>query len=290
MAKGTCTMPGCDRRYVAKGYCTMHYQRLKKHGDPGVTVSSRPGGICKVDGCGRAHVARGWCSTHYNQWQRNEGTGRPRCTIQDCEKPALKRGWCDMHYGRWQRNGAPDRIIVKTRSVCSYGPCDRLADAFGLCSAHNDQRVAGKPLTEIRAWRSHLERDSVGRKLCRACLAWLPEAEFGKNNRHLDGLAYMCRKCNRDKHRLANYGMTWDQYQAMLTAQDGGCAICGQRCSTGRLLAVDHDHACCPEASRSCGRCVRGLLCNACNQGVGKFEDDPMRLRAAATYLERSRE
>src|SRR5204863_8159481 len=98
----------------------------------------------------------------------------------------------------------------------------------------------------------------------------------------------LCRKCGRDKHRLENYGMTWEQYQELLAEQGGGCALCGQQCSSGRLLAVDHDHACCP-GMKSCGKCVRGLLCGDCNHGLGKFEDSPERLRAAAAYVERHR-
>lgn len=246
-----------------------------------------PERTCDVPGCERRHVARGQCSTHYNQWQRNEGTGRPRCSIDTCDKPALKRGWCDMHYARWQKHGDPEKVIVKTRSLCGFIGCGRLADAHGLCWSHGRQKAADKPLTAIRPWRSHTERDDQDRKLCRVCLAWLPEADFGMNGRHPDGLSYMCRKCNRDKHRLANYGMTWEQYQSLLDAQGGGCAICGQACSSGRLLAVDHDHTCCPDVAKSCGGCVRGLLCGACNQGIGKFEDAPERLRAAADYLER---
>ncbi|GAA2694469.1 hypothetical protein GCM10010400_70090 [Streptomyces aculeolatus] len=241
---------------------------------------------CSVPGCEKPHTARGWCSRHYNQWQRNDGAGRRRCSGDACEKPALKRGWCEMHYTRWKKHGDPECVITKTRSVCSYGPCDRLADVRGLCSAHNDQRAAGKPLTEIRAWRSHLERDDAGRKLCRVCLAWLPEGEFGKSSRYPDGLAYMCKGCNRDKARLRNYGLTLNQYQAMLAAQGGGCAICGGQCSTGRMLAVDHDHKCCP-GDRSCGQCVRGLLCGTCNHGLGHFKDDPALLRGAMSYLER---
>jgi hypothetical protein len=208
------------------------------------------------------------------------------CAIDACANMATRRGWCNMHYARWLKHGDPEKVISKTRGGCSFSTCERFTTAHGLCDAHNRQRAEGKELTPIQARRSHRERDGQGRKLCSVCLGWLHEAEFGKNGRYADGLSYMCRKCNTDKHRLANYGMTWEQYQELLAAQGGGCAICGRQCTSGRLLAVDHDHACCP-GQYSCGNCVRGLLCGACNHGIGKFEDSPERLETAAVYLRR---
>lgn len=69
----------------------------------------------------------------------------------------------------------------------------------------------------------------------------------------------------------------------MLEQQDYCCAICRltetkARASVVMALAVDHNHR--------TGK-VRGLLCNACNLSIGKMRDDPTRLRAAATYLEK---
>jgi hypothetical protein len=67
----------------------------------------------------------------------------------------------------------------------------------------------------------------------------------------------------------------------MLAAQGGGCAICGAPESEQRhgVLRVDHCHA--------TGR-VRGLLCEGHNLAIGHFSDDPLTLRLAAEYLERS--
>lgn len=84
----------------------------------------------------------------------------------------------------------------------------------------------------------------------------------------------------------SKYGISIDQFIGMLHAQGGGCAICGSL-STGNGLdwSVDHDHACCP-GTKSCGKCVRGLLCNMCNLTLGCAKDNPEVLRAAAAYLE----
>lgn len=75
---------------------------------------------------------------------------------------------------------------------------------------------------------------------------------------------------------LDKYGITREEYFALKEAQHGCCAICGREPKT-RRLAVDHDHA--------TGK-VRGLLCAACNMGLGAYRDDIAMLRRAIAYLE----
>lgn len=75
--------------------------------------------------------------------------------------------------------------------------------------------------------------------------------------------------------RKKKYGITKAQYDALLAEQNGNCYICGVHEEYN--LRVDHDH--------STGK-VRGLLCSACNVALGGFKDDPVRLRAAANYIE----
>jgi hypothetical protein len=95
------------------------------------------------------------------------------------------------------------------------------------------------------------------------------------------------------------YNITLEQYNAMGEAQGWVCALCEEpetRIATGKnadgetvqSLAVDHDHSCCP-GSRSCGKCVRGLLCAHCNWLVGRLEGRRGRLVAARLpeYLNR---
>lgn len=92
------------------------------------------------------------------------------------------------------------------------------------------------------------------------------------------------RVVNR-RNALRRYGLTVEQYDAMLAEQSCVCALCGNPANPDGVRAasrlhVDHDH--------TTGQ-VRALLCNHCNRGIGAFVDDPDLLRRAAEYIERHR-
>jgi len=89
---------------------------------------------------------------------------------------------------------------------------------------------------------------------------------------------------------LWRFKLTAARWDEIFDGQGRRCAICRTDVPTGHGWHVDHDHACCPEPGRSCGKCVRAILCSECNTGLGKFRDDPAVLRAAADYLECVRE
>jgi hypothetical protein len=73
--------------------------------------------------------------------------------------------------------------------------------------------------------------------------------------------------------RKYRYGLTQDQYDQRVGGQGGD------------HLHVDHDHTCC-SGRRTCGKCLRSLVCWHCNLIMGLSLDDPARLRAIAAYLE----
>lgn len=83
-------------------------------------------------------------------------------------------------------------------------------------------------------------------------------------------------RASRRSTWLKRYQLTPAQYDAMLAAQGGVCAIC--RSLGKRRPCVDHCHA---------TGAIRGLLCNRCNSGIGHFFDRPDLLIAAVAYLER---
>lgn len=93
---------------------------------------------------------------------------------------------------------------------------------------------------------------------------------------------------NREIARYKKYSVDRDWYLRTLAAQGGLCANAGCRAAEpgGRFAVwhIDHDRACCP-GSRSCGRCVRGLLCNGCNIAAGHLRDSLARIEGLAAYL-----
>ena len=79
------------------------------------------------------------------------------------------------------------------------------------------------------------------------------------------------------------YNITIQQYNCILESQGGVCAICKEDSTT--TWHIDHDHNCCKEKAKSCGKCIRGILCNSCNNGLGRFKDSTEILQAAIEYL-----
>ena len=173
--------------------------------------------------------------------------------------------------------------------TCSFEGCGRDVRSKGLCTGHYAQQSRGRQLTPLRPTGARMVRDEQGRKHCGRCTTWKPVHEFGRNKAQADGLNGYCASCHRFVGLLNRYGLTPEQHAQMLAAQGGGCAICGSASAGVRSLHVDHDHACCPESGRSCGKCVRGLLCDSCNLAIGKMNDDAARLRRAADYLDGGR-
>jgi hypothetical protein len=145
-------------------------------------------------------------------------------------------------------------------------------------------------------------------KTCKVCLIDKPYEFFSKDKSKKNGLQRLCKQCDskkgREYHRnnkekketyyrlrkgfkkyqrmKYKYNLTDIAYDQMIFDQEGKCAICGSKDIF--RLCVDHDHNCC-SGRISCGKCVRGLLCNRCNLGLGGFDDDISKLLKALDYL-----
>jgi len=78
----------------------------------------------------------------------------------------------------------------------------------------------------------------------------------------------------RFRRTLRNYNITRQDHEALVALQHGRCALCDSTHmgNNRRRWQIDHDHNCCSGTARSCGQCVRGLLCHQCNLDLGKLE------------------
>lgn len=128
-------------------------------------------------------------------------------------------------------------------------------------------------------------------QVCNKCGETKTEDEYHTDNRAKSKRASACKKCcneakaldykkHRDK-RLAYrrsylYGVSQSEYETLRNKAKGVCGICGCAEENKMALAVDHCHT---------SNKVRGLLCNNCNNGLGRFKDDPGLLQLAITYL-----
>lgn len=128
--------------------------------------------------------------------------------------------------------------------------------------------------------------------VCLKCKTDKDHEAFHRDKRRPSGRYTYCKVCvaatcaARRKARPAHdkdwqiqkrYGISLAQFNDMREKQKNVCLICGESCGSGKALSIDHNHA--------TGK-VRGLLCSACNLGVGNFRENPDHLRAAALYLE----
>lgn len=171
---------------------------------------------------------------------------------------------------------------------CEVHGCSRITRYGVLCETHKEYCRLGQELTPIREWTRPSFRDELGRKRCRSCVEFKTPDSFTTRSSEPDGLHRYCRPCQKYKLLWTQYRLSREDVDQRLEDQRYRCPICGRGISFSgdNLFHVDHDHSCC-SSYKSCGACVRDLLCNLCNYALGNMHDDPARLRAAAEYLER---
>lgn len=147
-------------------------------------------------------------------------------------------------------------------------------------------RMDGRTCTKCGEWKpaeGFYLKNGKPRERCKVCFN-AEDAERRRRNpipsrerarRWRDRNREAQRERERHSQRRRKYGVTRDDFETMMTRQDGRCAIC-RRPPGEKALAVDHCHA---------DLKVRGLLCASCNNGLGRFGDDPEVLDRAAAYL-----
>lgn len=160
-------------------------------------------------------------------------------------------------------------------STCEHDDCSRKYFANGMCRWHYNRSlrktVEQKPCEQCGSNITEVGR----RKYCSVACYEIAMRPLRHQWRR-DNPDY--RKRQSERQRVRRHGVDPENF-----VPASRCDICGDGQET---LAIDHDHDCCP-GKYSCGECIRGFLCNSCNNGLGRFKDDPNLLQAAIEYLRR---
>jgi hypothetical protein len=136
-------------------------------------------------------------------------------------------------------------------------------------------------------------------KTCNRCNQKKELGLFAKGSGYKDGRRGICKKChseymtkyykdNPNKLKTAGkieknwrrHHITEEKYAELFCKHDGKCHACKINVATN----VDHDHQCCNKP-RSCGKCVRGLLCHQCNSALGLLGDDRKKIKNLLEYI-----
>lgn len=149
----------------------------------------------------------------------------------------------------------------------------------------SDTQQQGGAVAQTRTLHDDAARR--GDKRCPHCSETKPLEMFSRHAKRADGRQSVCKECEKRYRKSTqrasdlkrNFGLTVEQWDAMLAAQGGGCAICHVTEAEGARLVVDHDQRCCPsqhgrKVARACGSCTRGILCSPCNVRLGIWHED----------------
>lgn len=130
-----------------------------------------------------------------------------------------------------------------------------------------------KAVEATRAWRERNPDKYAAAKKRSAPAAKFRQRRLAEQAKHDPVLRARLTAYERRYRLKRQFDLTPEQYDAMVLAQQGCCAICQKKVDQ---LVVDHNH----ETND-----VRQLLCHNCNCGIGQFKDSPLIAEAAAAYL-----
>lgn len=184
------------------------------------------------------------------------------CKLPNCDRPLSTKsakGLCPGHYQRYRKHG-PDfdksPIGSKGTKVSQYGIPEGFKKCYKCTLVKELDQFAELPPSTRKA-HPNLTHNA------------------------------QCLECSSMSRRSLNARRMFGHRGVILDSQrisGAGCSNCGRN---DIRIAIDHDHSCCPEVGKSCGKCVRDLLCSNCNTILGLCKDSPDILRDLATYVEK---
>lgn len=135
--------------------------------------------------------------------------------------------------------------------------------------------------------RKRADGTRVPRGTCKVCQAKQTADARRQDPERFRGYwqTWASKTSRRERALREKYGMTVEEWDAILEAQGGTCAICdgpAQAIKSGGVEGEPQFHS---DHNHRTGE-FRGILCGLCNRMLGQALDDPERLLAGARYLQ----
>jgi hypothetical protein len=168
----------------------------------------------------------------------------------------------------------------KIKSHSEFHKKSQVSDGYAY---HCKQCVKQYDDQEHNPKRVFAPKEKDGLFHCRKCEQYLEKESFTPSN-----MSY-CKDCFKTEvqtRNMKNYGLTIEKFNELSGKQNHLCAICKKPEQNNRRLCIDHDHSCCP-GRKSCGKCVRGLICTKCNKTLGMANDNVSLLQDMIDYLQK---
>lgn len=162
--------------------------------------------------------------------------------------------------------------MTTVTETCNVEKCQKPRKVRDYCGAHYQSLLKSGQISKI----SEQRRSEISRKSGSWVRPFLQCVISGCEKKSETN-----RLCSKHKTFYSRFGLTAVQIQMILDIRK--CESCG---CTDRPICIDHDHSCC-SGSKTCGLCIRGILCTSCNAGMGLLGDNLESLLKAVDYLSR---
>lgn len=220
MTDKKCKIENCDRDHSAKGYCKMHYDRVRNN---------------VIDMRAEPLPRKGWIWKKDDPRRKNKGK---LCVIPDCTSEIYAMDLCRVHYNLNLRNGYPSKKI-RPKMMCKVNSCPRYGGKLGLCNYHRSLLYRGSNLNKPKGNKGELNSQWKGGisdypdhhtlkknrliilnnanwtcKYCGEKADRIHHRDLSKDNHNIENLDPICTKCNaqyRKKYTskyIRKYGMT----------------------------------------------------------------------------------
>lgn len=178
---------------------------------------------------------------------------------------------------------------------CNGSHCGSRYRVCGFCHQDFDKHSPGAGSKFCAACKQATSLQSLSSSQMTNC-AWCNRIIAINPGRRSGKWPHICKECLEPiwhlLERLKGHNVPHERAKAL--ARSPLCEICERNIVEKEMnrdgkfqspLVVDHDHTCCPSTSKSCGQCVRGLICRSCNSAVGMIRNDAEVATRMALYL-----